>query len=148
MTGTSLIATMAHKANMDPAQFAKTIRATVMPTEHTEEQFAAFMMTAHQYGLNPITREIYAYPGRGKSGGITPVVSIDGWLHLVNSHKACNGFEFTENRLPDGKLTSVTCTIWRKDRDHPVVVTEHLAECYRNTDPWNQMPTRMLGTRR
>lgn len=143
MTGTSLIATMAAKHNMDPGQFARTIRATVMPSEHTEEQFAAFMLTANRYGLDPVTREIYAYPGRGKSGGITPVVSVDGWIHLVNSHPACNGFEFRENR-DAGKLVSVTCTLWRKDREHPVVVTEYLAECYRNTDPWNQMPTRML----
>jgi phage recombination protein Bet len=143
MTGTSLIATMAAKQNMDPAQFAKTIRATVMPSDHTEEQFAAFMMTAHQYGLNPITREIYAYPAR-KGGGITPVVSIDGWINLVNSHPQSDGFSITYENDKDGKLVLATCSMFRKDRSHPVVVTEYFAECYRNTDPWNQMPRRML----
>lgn len=143
MTGTSLVATMASRFNMDPAQFARTIRSTVMPSDHTDEQFAAFMMVAHQYGLNPITREIYAYPAR-KGGGINPVVSIDGWVNLVNSHPQCNGFEIAYGYDDKGKLASATCTMWRKDREHPIVVTEHLSECYRNTDPWNQMPKRML----
>jgi phage recombination protein Bet len=142
MTGTTLIATMADRYNMDPTQFAKTVRATVMPSEHTNEQFAAFMMVAYQYGLNPITREIYAYPGR-KGGGINPVVSLDGWVNLVNSHPQCDGFDI-RTQLEGDKLVSATCTIWRKDRTHPVVVTEYYSECYRNTDPWNQMPKRML----
>ena len=34
--------------------------------------------------------------------------------------------------------------MWRKDRNHPIVVTEYFNECYRNTDPWNLMPRRML----
>jgi phage recombination protein Bet len=142
MTGTSLIATMAAQRGMDPVQFARTIRRTVMPSEHTEEQFAAFMLVANRYGLDPLTREIYAYPGR-KGGGINPVVSLDGWVNLVNSHPQADGFEFTYERK-EGKLVSCTCTMWRKDRTHPIRVTENFAECYRNTDPWNQMPGRML----
>ena len=143
MTGTSLIATMASKYQMDPVQFARTVRATVMPSKHSEEQFAAFMMVAHQYGLNPITREIYAFPAR--NGGITPVVSIDGWINLVNSHPQLDGFEFDygpDNK--DGNPISCTCMMWRKDRGHPTIVTEFLSEVYRNTDPWNQHTRRML----
>jgi len=143
MTGTSLIDTMADRYLMDAQLFQKTIRATVMPTDHTDEQFRAFMMVAFQYGLNPITREIYAYPAR-KGGGIIPVVSIDGWLHLVNSHPQCDGFEFHAVRDDAGKLTGMTCVMHRKDRSYPIVITEILSEVYRNTDPWNQMPARML----
>jgi phage recombination protein Bet len=142
MTGTSLIATMAAERGMDPVQFARTLRSTVMPSDHTDEQFAAFMLVAHKYGLDPVTREIYAYPGR--KGGINPVLSIDGWIHLVNSHPQCDGFEITYNEDDAGKLVSATCTMWRHDRTHPVVVTEYFSETYRNTDPWNQMPRRML----
>ena len=143
MTGTSLIEKMAAKRGIDAAQFARTIRSTVMPSDHTEEQFAAFMLVANKYGLDPITREIYAYPGR-KGGGINPVVSIDGWIHLVNSHPQSDGFEVFFEKTDDGKLVSATCRMWRKDRSHPVTVTESYSECYRNTDPWNQMPSRML----
>ena len=143
MTGTSLIATMAAERGMDPVQFARTIRATVMPSDHTEEQFAAFMLVAHKYGLDPITKEIYAYPAR-KGGGINPVLSIDGWINLVNSHPQADGFDFDYGYDREGKLASCTCSMWRKDRSHPIRVTEHLVECYRNTEPWNQMPKRML----
>ncbi len=143
MTGTSLIATMAAKRGMDPAQFARTIRSTVMPSDHTEEQFAAFMLVADRYGLDPIAKEIYAYPAR-KGGGITPVLAVDGWIHLVNAHPENDGFEISFDSDENGKLRSATCTMWRKDRNHPTVVTEYLSETYRNTDPWNQMPRRML----
>jgi phage recombination protein Bet len=144
MTGTSLIATMASRYSMDPVQFARTVRATAMPSgKTTDEQFAAFMMVAHEYNLNPITREIFAFPGR--NGGITPVVSIDGWIHLVNAHPQTDGFEISYGPPgKDGKPVSATCMMWRKDRSHPVVVTEWLDEVYRNTDAWNGMTRRML----
>ena len=34
---------------------------------------------------------------------------------------------------------SMTCTIWRKDRTHPIVVTEYLSECRRGSDPWKMI---------
>lgn len=137
----SLIATMAAKFNMDPKAFEQTVRSTVMPVQHTNEQFAALMMVAKEYDLNPLTKEIYAFPAKG--GGIVPVVSIDGWVNLVNSHGACDGFEFEFEHADDGILVSCTCKMYRKDRSRPVTVTEYLSECVRNTDPW-KMKHRML----
>lgn len=138
---TSLIATMAAKYQMDADQFAKTVRATVMPAQHTNEQFAALMLVANEYDLNPVVKEIYAFPAKG--GGIVPIVSIDGWVNLVNSHPACDGFEFEFEHDDQKKLVSCTCRMYRKDRGRPVTVTEYLAECKRNTDPW-KMEHRML----
>jgi phage recombination protein Bet len=137
----SLIATMAAKFNMDPKAFEQTVRSTVMPAQHTNEQFAALMMVAKEYELNPLTKEIYAFPAKG--GGIVPVVSIDGWLNLVNSHPACDGFEIEFHDDDKGQPVSCTCRMYRKDRSRPVTVTEYLSECIRNTDPW-KMKHRML----
>jgi phage recombination protein Bet len=137
----SLIATMAAKFNMDPKAFEQTVRATVMPSQHTNEQFAALMMVAKEYDLNPLTKEIYAFPAKG--GGIVPVVSIDGWLNLVNSHPACDGFDIEFHDDDKGQPISCTCRMYRKDRSRPVTVTEYLSECIRNTDPW-KMKHRML----
>lgn len=138
----SLIAMMAAKHNMDPEQFARTVRATVMPTNHTNEQFAALMLVAQEYDLNPIVKEIYAFPAKG--GGIVPIVSIDGWINLVNSHPQSDGFEFEfEHNPSSGALVSCTCRMYRKDRSRAVAVTEYLAECKRATDPW-KMEHRML----
>ena len=39
---------------------------------------------------------------------------------------------------------SCTCTIYRKDRQHPIKVTEYMAECRRNVGPWQSHPKRML----
>jgi hypothetical protein len=120
----SLIATMAAKFNMDPVEFEKTVRATVMPANHTNEQFAALMMVAKEYNLNPVVKEIYAFPAKG--GGIVPIVSVDGWVNLVNSHPASDGMEFDFDHDDKGTLVSCTCRMYRKDRGRPVTVTEYL----------------------
>lgn len=137
----SLIASMAAQRNMDPDQFARTVRATVMPAQHTNEQFAALMLVADKYDLDPILKEIYAFPAKG--GGIVPIVSIDGWINLINSHPQYDGAEFDFDHGDDGVLVSCTCRMYRKDRSRPVTVTEYLSECVRNTDPW-KMKHRML----
>lgn len=137
----SVLVTMASKYSMEPAAFEQTLRATVVPSAATKEQFAAFLVVANEYGLNPLTKEIYAFPAR--TGGIQPIVSIDGWCNLINSHPQLNGIEFDDHVTGD-KVIAITARIWRKDRDKPIVVTEYLAECQRATDPWKQYPRRML----
>ena len=137
----SLIAMMATQRNMDPEQFAKTVRATVMPANHTNEQFAALMLVASKYDLDPILKEIYAFPAKG--GGIVPIVSIDGWVNLINSHPQFVGGEIDFDHDDAKNLVSCTCRIFRKDRSRPVVVTEYLSECIRSTEPW-KMKHRML----
>jgi phage recombination protein Bet len=136
-----LLEHMAEKYMLRPEEFSKTVRATCGLATATPEQFAAFMMVAKTYNLNPITKEIYAFPGRG--GGIVPIVSIDGWINLVNSNPNCDGFEFEMEHDDEGKLVACTCKMYRKDRKVPVTVTEYLSECVRQTDPW-KMQHRML----
>lgn len=136
-----LLDALAAKANLLPDEFAATVRKTCGMKQASAEEFAAFLLVAKEYNLNPLTKEIYAFPAKG--GGIVPVVSIDGWVNLVNSHPACDGFEFDFEHDEDGKLVSCTCRMFRKDRGRPVVVTEYLSECSRNTDPW-KMQHRML----
>lgn len=138
----SLIVAMASQYQMDPAQFAKTVRATCMPGTASDEEFAAFLMVAKQYDLNPVTREIYAFPKKG--GGIQPIVGIDGWMNLINSHPACDGMEFKDDFDAKGALVSITAMIHRKDRKHATMVTEYMAECRRPTEPWTKWPARML----
>jgi hypothetical protein len=38
----------------------------------------------------------------------------------------------------------VECIVYRKDREHPVVIREYLDECYRKTGPWQSHTKRML----
>ena len=105
-----------------------------------ESSMIGLCIVANQYGLNPFTNEIYAFQSR-KTGKIVPIVGIDGWSRIINEHPQFDGLEVTVS--PDGE--SATCTIWRKDRNHPITVTEYKRECYQTTsDVWKNFPLRML----
>jgi len=138
----SILLSMATKFGMEPAAFEQTVRATCGCDKATKEQFAAFLLVANEYGLNPVTKEIYAFPTRG--GGIQPIVGIDGWMTMANNHAAYDGITFVDRLSEDGQLVAITAQVHRKDRSHPVEVTEYLAECRQGTDPWKKWPARML----
>lgn len=137
----SIITEMAHRFGMEKPAFEVTLRKTIMPVEATNEQMAAFLIVAREYDLNPFTKEIYAFPTQ--QGGIQPIVSIDGWLKIINSHPQFDGMMF-EDHFEEGKLSAVGCHMFRKDRKHPVVVIEYMSECYRDTGVWKKYPARML----
>jgi phage recombination protein Bet len=137
----SIIGTLADRYGMDKRAFEATLRATIMPKDCSNEQVAAFLIVAKQHDLNPFLKEIFAFPARG---GIQAIVSVDGWMKLLNSHPQFDGMEFYDHWSEDGKLVSIQCKMHRKDRAHPVEVTEYMAECWRKTDTWERWPARML----
>ncbi len=142
---TSLITTMANKYGVDENKMMTTMKATCFKQSNnagiSNEQMMALLVVANEYGLNPFTREIYAFP---QNGGIVPIVGIDGWLNIINSHPKFNGMQFVDEFDDNNKIVSVTCKIYRKDRDHATEVTEYLAECQKNTEPWKKWAARML----
>ena len=102
----------------------------------SDAQMVALLIVAQQYGLNPFVRELYAFPDKG---GIVPVVSVDGWSRIMNSHDQFDGMEFKQDDQ------SCTCIIYRKDRTHPISATEYMDECKRDNSPaWKSHPRRML----
>lgn len=119
-----------------PAEIVETLKATAFKGQVTDAQMAALMLVSAQYGLNPWTKEIYAFPD--KNNGIVPVVGVDGWARIINEHPQFDGMEFEQDD------ESCTCVIYRKDRSHPIKVTEYLSECKRPTGPWQSHPRRML----
>jgi phage recombination protein Bet len=113
------------------------LKATAFKGQATDAQLTALMVVAEQYGLNPFTKEIYAFPD--SRNGIVPVVGVDGWSRIINNHSQFDGMDFTQDD------ESCTCIIYRKDRGHPIKVTEWMAECRRkDVGPWNSHPKRML----
>jgi len=130
----------------DSPDLFNTLKSTAFKGEMSNEQFSALLIVATQYGLNPWTKEIYAFPDR--SNGIIPVVGVDGWSRIVNSHPLFDGVEFEQND------ESCTCKIYRKDRSHPTAITEWMSECkkeaftnksgYEVKGPWQSHPKRML----
>jgi phage recombination protein Bet len=138
---TSALAIMASRLGADPVKLLDTLKATVFKGASNEE-LLSLIVVSNVHGLNPLARQIYAFPGKG--GGITPVVSVDGWLHIINSQPQFDGIEFTYEDDSDGKPVSCTAIVHRKDRSHPTKVTEYFAECAGPTEPWRKMPRRML----
>lgn len=132
---------MAGRFSVEPQKLLSTLKNTVFKNA-TDDELLALVVVANEYGLNPLLKEIYAFPAKG--GGIVPVVSIDGWVNRMNSNPQFDGIEFEDKFDDNGKPVSVTAIIYRKDRGRPVKVTEYYAECRRNTEPWNTMPARML----
>lgn len=134
----SLLARFGERYGVDPGKLMDTLKGTAFKVKDatvSNEQMMALLVVADQYKLNPFTKEIYAFPDKG---GIVPVVGVDGWARIINEHPQFDGMSFAFDDV------SCTCTMYRKDRTHPIVVTEYLAECKRGTQPWSSHPKRML----
>lgn len=136
----SALQLMAGKYSVEPKKLLETLKNTVFRGA-SDDELVALVVVANEYGLNPLCKEIYAFPAKG--GGIVPVVSIDGWIRMMNDHPQFDGIDYEFEHDEQGKLIACTSVIYRKDRAKPVRVTEYMVECRRNTEPW-KMEHRML----
>ena len=136
----SALALMAARCQVEPTKLHATLKNTVFKGA-TDDELLALVVTANTFQLNPLLRELYAFPKKG--GGIVPLVGLDGWLKIANRQPNFDGMEVEV--FGDGpKPTHAICRIHLKDRAHPVTITEYFDECKRDTDSWRQMPRRML----
>ena len=134
---TTLTSKLASRLDIgDGAGLVETLKATAFKGQVSDAQMTALLIVANQYGLNPWTKEIYAFPDQ--NNGIVPVVGVDGWARILNGNAQFDGMEFEQND------ESCTCIIFRKDRSHPIKVTEYMSECKREVKPWKSHPKRML----
>ena len=135
----SIVQKIADRFEVDAAKLFETLKATAFLQQDgsapTNEQMMALLVVADQYGLNPFTREIYAFPDKGR---IVPVVGVDGWCRIVNSNPHFDGVEFTYSeekvRMTDASVDGhawIECTIYRNDRKRPTIIREYLEEVYR-----------------
>jgi phage recombination protein Bet len=157
---TTLTSKLAAKLDMgdDGSDLIETLKATAFKGEVTNAQMTALMVVANQYGLNPWTKEIYAFPDQ--SNGIVPVVGVDGWARIINDNPQFDGMEFAQSdemvRMPGANSDApawIECAMYRKDRTRPVVIREYLDEAYREPfkgkfgpviGPWQTHPKRFL----
>ncbi len=134
-----LIQRFAERFSVDPSKLFDTLKATAFKQRDgsapTNEQMMSLLVVADQYGLNPFTKEIFAFPD--KQAGIIPVVGVDGWSRIINQHDQFDGMEFNASQgiisLDGAKECPewMECIIYRGDRSHPVKITEYLDEVYR-----------------
>lgn len=152
----SLVNKFASRFNVDPEKMMSTLKATafkVKDGEVTNEQMMALLVVADQYGLNPWTKEIYAFPD--KKNGIVPVVGVDGWCRIINENEMFDGVEFRQSETVVTPDAGKPCPEWmesiiyRKDRQHPTIVREYLDEVYQGprngfNGPWQTHTKRFL----
>jgi len=137
----ALTTQMADKLNIQSSdELTLVLKQTVFKTKQgdppvSDAQMTALLIVANQYGLNPWTKEIYAYPDKGS---IVPVIGVDGWLRIINEHPMFDGMEIHYSdvfvTMPGAKKAPEWCEvhIFRKDRSRPTVIREYLDEVYQN----------------
>lgn len=147
----------ATKYGIHPKLLLMTLRETAFKQDEGKEandaQLYALLVVADQFNLNPFTREIFAFFDKRK--GIIPVVSIDGWVRIINDHPHYDGVEFvySDEMVVAGTGTTKHAHVWveavihRKDIGRPIRVREYLDEVYqppRNgyNGPWQTHPKR------
>ena len=135
---------VASRLQIQPANLINTLRSTVF-RDANDSEFAALIVVCNEYRLNPLLKEIYAFKAKG--GGIMPMVSIDGWIRIMNEHPQFDGIEFDYHLDDQGNTEAIEAIIYRKDRSHPIKVIEYMVECAGNTEPWRKVPRRFLRHR-
>ena len=106
----------------------------------TEAEFQMFLEFCKSTGLNPFKKEIWFI----KTGaGVQMMTGINGFLTIANNHPQFDGMTVKIDEQ-DGKLVSVTCTVYRKDRKYPSEATVYYSEYAKNSPIWRTMPRMML----
>lgn len=135
---------LASRLNVSTGALTSTLKNTVFKGASNEE-FVSLVIVANAFNLNPMLKEIFAFPAKG--GGIIPVVSVDGWIRIMNEHPQFDSIEFNDIVDEDGALYAIESVIYRKDRTRPTKVTEYMDECKGAGPAWQKTPKRMLRHR-
>ena len=137
----SITKAMADRYGMTEKGFMQILGKTVMPKQATPEQAAAFLLICERYELDPFASEVYAFPANGT---VKALIGVDGYVTIANRNPNFDGIAYEEIRSESGDLEGISCSVFRKDRKQPTVVTEWMDECRGNSPIWRKMPARML----
>ena len=103
------------------------------------------LRTANKLGLDPLEEEILL-TRYGETWQV--LISVDGWIKLINRHPYFAGVTFTEStEFKDGLPIWMECTIYRSDMVIPTTAREYLSEVINDTEIWSKMPRRLLRHR-
>jgi len=152
---------LAERLQVNADSLKKTLKATVIKDMKmkngktrtiTDEEFISFIIVANAYKLNPLLKEIYAYPDT-KGGGIIPVVATDGWNKLMTTHPSYKTHYYVVSDDMVDIKGAKPCPAWmeihiEKKDDSKVIVREYLDECFNGgksfPTPWDSHTKRML----
>jgi len=141
----SIVDEYATSRHMERRALEAVLFKTIMPADASMEDLVAFIQLAHRFDLDPFAREIYCIKSKGR---IYPYISVDGYARVINRQEQYDGVEFAYDQDDNGRIVACTCSMFRKDRNRPTVVTEFLDECIMpESTAWRKSPGRMLRHR-
>lgn len=131
----------------------------------TEQQTKQFLAVASAFGLNPWKREIYAVTFKGKNGTEMSVVTgYETYIKRAEANPNYDGYDIefkggferktfqkqgdygpynVTEVVPKGDVSCV-CTVYRKDRSHPVREEVFFDEYDQKNSMWKSKPRTML----
>lgn len=132
----------------------------------TEQQTKQFLAVASAFGLNPWKREIYAVTFKGKNGTEMSVVTgYETYIKRAEANPNYDGYDIefkggferktfqkqgeygpynVTEVVPKGDVSCV-CTVYRKDRSHPVREEVFFDEYDQKNSMWKSKPRTMLN---
>jgi phage recombination protein Bet len=105
----------------------------------TNAQFRMFAEVCKATGLSPWLREIWFVPGVGVMAG------RDGYLRVANEHPMFDGMETKVERDAQSKPVKATCSVYRKDRSHPITCEAYYNEYKKSGNVWQTYPSAMIS---
>ena len=130
----------------------------------TQTDLERLLLTAESLGLSPLSEDIYAAPTLSSQGlvnddfsstkpkdselsipPITLVLSLQGWMRMINSHPQFKGLSFNQHECKPGQLPEwMECSIYRGDRQVATTIREYMSEVNLMSGAWVTHPRRML----
>jgi phage recombination protein Bet len=105
----------------------------------TNAQFRMFAEVCKATGLSPWLKEIWFVPGVGVMAG------RDGYLRVANEHPMFDGMDTKVERDAQSKPVKATCSVYRKDRSHPITCEAYYNEYKKAGNVWQTYPSAMIS---
>lgn len=123
----------------DQADIVATIKQTVARGA-TDAQLRMFLEVCRSTGLDPFLKEIWYVAEKGLI-----MAARDGYLRVANESPEFDGLETRVERDERGIPIKAVCTVWRKDRNHPVISEAYFNEYAKQSPVWKQYPSAMIS---
>ncbi len=124
--------------NWEDPKLIETIKETVCKGA-TPAQFRMFLEVCRGTGLNPFLKEIYFVPSVGV------MAARDGYLRVANQHPQFDGMETRVERDEKNIPIKAVCTVYRKDRSHPIICEAYYNEYRKPGNVWATYPSAMIA---
>lgn len=134
------------KFSWDTKEGVATIKQTVAKGA-TDAQLFMFLEVCRSTGLNPFLREVWFIQNKNQPESSQIMAGRDGYLRVANEHPAFDGME-TKVEWNGERTTPIraVCTVWRKDRTHPITMEAEWRDYYKSGSAvWTQYKGAMIS---